>query len=153
MRPVARHVDLDVKPGPFALTAPGVGGAFIPGREIPEEREVLTATTGTKKCVVHFYHPDFVSCAIVNQHLEKLAHQHFMTKFVKFNVQKGPWLCQKLKIQTLPAVVSFIDGIAKDRFGGRQLPSSFVTPSSAFGGQHRGIRRAGQHGQVHHGAV
>ncbi len=84
-------------------------------REIPEEREVLSATTEAKKCVVHFFHPDFLRCNIMNQHLDAIAHQHFQTKFIKFNVEKGPWLCQKLKIQTLPAVLCFIDGIVKDR--------------------------------------
>ena len=115
-----------------SLPTCGGGGGGGANREIAEEREVLTATTEAKKCVVHFYHPDFVSCAIMNQHLEKLAHQHFMTKFVKFSAQKGPWLCQKLKVQTLPAVLSFVDGICKDRcgplaYGWRVVQRSCVT--------------------------
>lgn len=80
-----------------------------------EERDVLTVTVNNPLCIVHFRHPDFRSCAIMSSHLEKLARTHVKTKFCQFNASQGLWICQKLNIQTLPAVLCFIDGVVKDR--------------------------------------
>ncbi len=33
------------------------------------EEEFLKTTTQTKKCIVHFYHPDFKRCEVMHAHL------------------------------------------------------------------------------------
>lgn len=49
-------------------------------------------------------------------HIQAIAHKHFQTKFVKIEVENAPFLVNRLQIQTLPCVVSFIDGIGVDRY-------------------------------------
>ena len=80
-----------------------------------DEKELLKVTTTNKLVICHFYHPDFRRCSILDKHLESLAVKHFLTRFIKINVEKSPFCTSRLNIQTLPAVLSFIDGIVKDR--------------------------------------
>ncbi|CAG8835795.1 16684_t:CDS:2, partial [Racocetra persica] len=86
--------------------------------EIAEEKEILKITTATKLCVVHFFHKEFRRCQIMDKHLTTIAIRHFKTKFVKINVENAPFLVEKLAIQVLPCVISFIDGISVDRIIG-----------------------------------
>ena len=39
-------------------------------QEITREKEILDITTTTKHCILHFYHADFKSCLIMDNHLE-----------------------------------------------------------------------------------
>ena len=82
------------------------------------EGEFLKQVTTYKKVACHFYHDEFVSCKILDKHMKILAHQYPDVKFLKLNVQKSPFMVQKLGIKTLPTIVFFIDGIAKDRMIG-----------------------------------
>lgn len=91
------------------------GGEYT---EITEEREVLETTARETRCVVHFMHPNFRRCEIMAGHLKKLAAQHFRTRFYCFNAEKGRWIAEKLKIQVLPSVLVFLDGVVKDRIIG-----------------------------------
>jgi thioredoxin-like negative regulator of GroEL len=50
--------------------------------------------------------------------LQELAKKHFDTRFLKMNVENAPFLVTKLKIQVLPCVLSFIDGVSVDRIVG-----------------------------------
>ncbi|KAJ3088884.1 hypothetical protein HK102_007707 [Quaeritorhiza haematococci] len=84
--------------------------------DIGTEKDILQITTGTKLCVVHFYHKEFRRCQIMDKHLGALARKHFKTKFVKIDVEKAPFLVEKLKIQVLPCVIAFVDGISVDRY-------------------------------------
>lgn len=93
-------------------------GGFGTCDEVSEEREVLTQTAGERVCVVHFMHPEFRRCQIMQSHIDKLAHKHFRTKFLKFNITKGHWIAAKLKIRELPAVLCFVGGVVKDRVTG-----------------------------------
>jgi thioredoxin-like negative regulator of GroEL len=47
-----------------------------------------------------------------------LAKKHFDTRFLKMNVENAPFLVTKLKIQVLPCVLAFIDGVSVDRIVG-----------------------------------
>ena len=78
----------------------------------------MDLTTSTKLCVVHFFKPDFGRCSIMDAHLETLAAKHFDTRFLKINVENAPFLVTKLKIQMLPCVLAFVDGIGVDRIIG-----------------------------------
>ncbi|XP_041365881.1 thioredoxin domain-containing protein plp1-like [Gigantopelta aegis] len=86
--------------------------------ELQDEKAFLDLTTSTEKSVVHFFHADFRRCAIVDTHLEKLARQYFETKFAKINVETAKFLVGKLKVQMLPAIFCFKNGIVCDRVVG-----------------------------------
>jgi hypothetical protein len=47
-----------------------------------------------------------------------LAPKHFDTRFLKMNVENAPFLVTKLKVQVLPCVIAFVDGITVDRIVG-----------------------------------
>lgn len=87
-------------------------------REILDEKELLHTTVKEPRCVVHFYHKDFRRCHILDRHLEHLARQHPGTLFVKANVERTPFLVEKLGIRVLPCVMAFDHGVCKDRLIG-----------------------------------
>ena len=57
-------------------------------------------------------------CKIVDKHLELLARKHIETKFVKLNVDRAPFITERLHIKTLPTIVLMIDNIVKDKIIG-----------------------------------
>jgi len=87
---------------------------------IPDEKSFLELTTSTsiEFCVVHFFHPDFRRCSIMDKHMEKLSKKYFACKFAKLNVEKSHFIVAKLKIQMLPVVMCFKKGIVTDRIVG-----------------------------------
>ncbi|KAF1957499.1 thioredoxin-like protein [Byssothecium circinans] len=86
--------------------------------EIKDEKALMDITTSTKLCVVHFFKPDFNRCRIMDERLEALAPAHYEARLVRINVDNCPFLVTKLKIQVLPCVIAFIDGIGVDRIIG-----------------------------------
>ncbi|KAH8821598.1 thioredoxin-like protein [Xylogone sp. PMI_703] len=86
--------------------------------EIREEKALMDLTTELKYVVVHFAKDDFARCGVMDRHLEVLAPKHFDTRFLKINVDNAPFLVTKLKVQVLPCVLAFIDGICIDRIIG-----------------------------------
>ncbi|KAL1918665.1 uncharacterized protein VTP21DRAFT_2687 [Calcarisporiella thermophila] len=86
--------------------------------EIPHEKEIMSLTTTIKNCILQFSHKDFRRCAILDKHLHDLAKKHFTTKFMKINVENAPFLVEKLKIQVLPCILCFVDGVVVDRLIG-----------------------------------
>ena len=57
-------------------------------------------------------------CKIVDKHLEILARKHMETKFVKLNVDRAPFITERLHIKTLPTIALLIDNIVKDKIIG-----------------------------------
>jgi hypothetical protein len=49
---------------------------------------------------------------------QSLALKHFDTRFLKINVENTPFLITKLKIQVLPCVLAFVNGVSVDRIVG-----------------------------------
>ena len=47
---------------------------------------------------------------------QALARKHFKTRFIKCDVERVPFLVERLNVKVLPCVVFFVDGISKDRF-------------------------------------
>lgn len=47
-----------------------------------------------------------------------MAEKHFDTRFLKMNVENAPFLVTKLKIQVLPCVLAFVNGVSVDRIVG-----------------------------------
>jgi hypothetical protein len=82
------------------------------------ETEFLKKVTGSNLVVCHFYHKEFERCKIVDMHLSKMAKRCFGTKFMKLNVEKSPFFVDKLRIQVIPTLVFFQDGIAKHHMRG-----------------------------------
>jgi len=98
--------------------------------DVAEERDVLSKTAEEKVSVVHFYHPEFMRCKIMQTHIDKLAHKHFRTRFLKFDITKGPWLAARLKIRELPTVMMFVGGQCKDMITGFESFGNDVTKSN-----------------------
>ena len=95
--------------------------------------EVLRFTTNTDKCLLHFLHPEFARCAVMDSHLQKLAERHSQyndgdVKVGKINVRDASFVVDKLGVRVLPCVIGFVAGVAKGRivgfegvaFGGRE---------------------------------
>lgn len=103
-------------------------GSYV---EIKDEKALLDLTTSTKLCVVHFFKPDFNRCRIMDTHLEALAPAHYEARLLKINVDNCPFLVTRLKVQVLPCVIAFIDGVGVDRIVGFEglgrVPDSFTT--------------------------
>ncbi len=49
-------------------------------------REFFEASKVSERLVVHFYRPTTRFCDVFHSHLQKLAHKHLETRFVKINV-------------------------------------------------------------------
>jgi hypothetical protein len=47
-----------------------------------------------------------------------LAKRHLDTRFLKIDVENAPFLVRKLKVQVLPCILAFIDGVTVDRIVG-----------------------------------
>jgi thioredoxin-like negative regulator of GroEL len=54
----------------------------------------------------------------MDKHLTNMAKKHFRTRFVKVDVEKAAFLVERLKVQTLPCIIAFEDGISIDRIVG-----------------------------------
>ncbi|KAJ6179115.1 hypothetical protein N7519_009576 [Penicillium mononematosum] len=68
------------------------------------DQSVLDFTTRTSRCLVHFAHPDFVRCAVMDMKLGELANAHYDVSFARVDV--------------LPCVIGFKDGVGVDRIVG-----------------------------------
>ncbi|KZT26857.1 thioredoxin-like protein [Neolentinus lepideus HHB14362 ss-1] len=86
--------------------------------EIKDEKEVMRISGNEPRCIVHFFHSNFRRCEIMDKHLAKLALKYFSTRFIRVFVENVPWLVEKLSIKVLPCVISFRNGVSKDRIIG-----------------------------------
>lgn len=55
-----------------------------------------------------------VRCKILDKHLAILAKKHVETKFIKLNVEKAPFLTERLRIKIIPTLALLVDGKSKD---------------------------------------
>ncbi|EDO37877.1 predicted protein, partial [Nematostella vectensis] len=86
--------------------------------EIPSEPDFFPMTKDSPRLVVHFYRDETFRCKIVDKHLALLAPKHMETKFVKIDVSKCKFLCERLSIKMLPAILLVKDGKFVDRIVG-----------------------------------
>lgn len=56
----------------------------------------------------------FFRCKILDKHLAILAKKHVETKFIKINVEKAPFLTERLRIKIIPTLALLLDGKSKD---------------------------------------
>jgi len=54
----------------------------------------------------------------MDNHLGELAQKHFDTKIIRVDVDKAPFLVERLKVKVLPCTIVFIDGKSVDRLEG-----------------------------------
>lgn len=94
-------------------TTTSAADVFYP--TLPNDQAVLDLTTNNERCIVHFSHPDFARCAIMDEHLRSLASRHYEVRFARVDVRDCPFLVEKLNVRVLPCVICFIDGVGKDR--------------------------------------
>ncbi|XP_020504015.1 thioredoxin domain-containing protein 9 [Labrus bergylta] len=83
-------------------------------REIPSEKEFFGEVKDTKNVVCHFYRNSTFRCKILDKHLAILAKKHVETKFLKLNVEKAPFLTERLHIKIIPTLALLLDGKTKD---------------------------------------
>lgn len=85
--------------------------------------ECLQFTTEYERALVHFFHPDFARCSIMDRHCEDIAAKHTGygdgdVAFGRIDVRNAPFVVEKLGIRVLPALLGFVKGIVKGRVTG-----------------------------------
>ncbi|XP_029395104.1 thioredoxin domain-containing protein 9 isoform X2 [Mus pahari] len=83
-------------------------------REISSERDFFQEVKESEKVVCHFYRDTTFRCKILDRHLAILAKKHLETKFLKLNVEKAPFLCERLRIKVIPTLALLRDGKTQD---------------------------------------
>ncbi|KAN0072463.1 Thioredoxin-like fold [Elaphomyces granulatus] len=89
-------------------------------------RSSLSSSPSPSRCVVHFTHPDFARCSIMDDHLRLLASRHHSeeeedkdgVRFARIDVRDCPFVVEKLNVRVLPCVIGFLDGVAVERIVG-----------------------------------
>jgi hypothetical protein len=90
-------------------------------REISQDdffNTVVRDKGGSDDVCVHFYHKDFEKCKVMDSRLQDLCQTFLSVKFVRMDVEKSPFLVEKLKVSMLPALILFHNDIACDRIIG-----------------------------------
>ena len=90
-------------------------------REMPTEKDFFQEVKDTEFVVVHFSRLSTMRCDIVDKHLNLLAPKHIETKFLKVNVEKFPFLVDRLKVRVLPTIVPFVKGTVGEYLVGFEL--------------------------------
>lgn len=83
--------------------------------------------TGHKFVVIHFYHPEFMKCRVMDKHLTAIAPRALGARFLKIDATKAPFFTGKLMVRVLPTLVFLIDGMAVGRQTGFDGLVSSVT--------------------------
>ncbi|KAJ2747418.1 hypothetical protein GGI20_000557 [Coemansia sp. BCRC 34301] len=86
--------------------------------EIHKEEEMVKLIGSEARAVVHFTHPQFARCKILDRHLQVLAPHHFETRFASISVERCPFLAQKFQIRILPCLLVIDGGQVADRLVG-----------------------------------
>ncbi|XP_952753.1 uncharacterized protein TA07040 [Theileria annulata] len=78
--------------------------------EVYSDKEFFDACRNVDSVVVHFYRPTTSRCQYLESHLIKIAETHFDTKFIKVNVEKTPYICEKFNIWCIPTLMIIKEG-------------------------------------------
>ncbi len=79
-------------------------------RTITQDEFLPECTGYSKFVIVHYYHDDFERCKIMDYHLKIIAPEQLEAKFLRIDAAKTPFFVNKLRIQTLPALLVFENG-------------------------------------------
>jgi hypothetical protein len=93
--------------------------------DLADEKEFFDVSKKSKWVICHFYRTSTWRCQIFDKHFAELAQTHLETRFVKINIEKSPYLAEKLRIVMLPTVMLIKEGktehsiIGFDELGGQ----------------------------------
>lgn len=76
---------------------------------------VVREKGGSEDVCIHFYHKDFERCKVMDRYLQDLAPAMMAVKLAKVDVERAPFLVQKLKVTTLPCLLLFHNDVCVDR--------------------------------------
>lgn len=82
--------------------------------EIQDEKEFFEISKKSKNIVCLFYKEGSPRSKIVDMHLNILAKKHIEARFVKLNVERCPFLCERLRIKIIPTIALISDSKTKD---------------------------------------
>lgn len=72
--------------------------------EVYNDKDFFDICKRSNLLVIHFYRPSTVRCQKVDGYLSKLSEIHFKILFVKLNVERAPFVSERLKIWCIPTV-------------------------------------------------
>ncbi|XP_057319610.1 thioredoxin domain-containing protein 9 [Microplitis mediator] len=82
--------------------------------EIYNEKEFFEVSKKSQNIVCLFYKDDSPRCKIVDQHFKILAKKHVEARFCKLNVERAPFLTERLKIKIIPTMTIVKDSKTVD---------------------------------------
>lgn len=92
--------------------------------EVNDTKDFFNLCKKSERVIAHFFRRSTPRCEIVDAHFDKLAQTHLESRFIKVDVEKNPYLVEKLGIILLPTIVIIIKGHTEhaihgfDEFGG-----------------------------------
>lgn len=86
--------------------------------DIQGDEDVLNRTTHYSKVIIHFYHPDYNTCRIIDNHFKSLSTRFSDVMICRVSVLSCPFLVAKFKIRVLPCICVFVDGTKIDQIVG-----------------------------------
>ncbi len=89
-------------------------------RTISQDQFLPECTGDSEWIAVHFFHKEFERCKIMDHHLNLIAPLHLECKFLRIDAEMSPFFVNKLNIRTLPTLMVFQEGKAKDKLMGFQ---------------------------------
>jgi hypothetical protein len=84
-----------------------------PVRTFTTERNVMDAVANAPRALIHFTHPDFPLCGVLDKALEEVGRAHFEVVVGRADVSSGSmdWLVGKLGVRVLPCLVGWQNGV------------------------------------------
>lgn len=74
-------------------------------KELYSEKDFFEVCKKSKKVCCHFYRPTTWRCEYLDSKLINLSKKYININFVKVNVEKTPFLCERLKIWCIPTLM------------------------------------------------
>jgi len=69
-----------------------------------DQQAFFDLTRRSPRVVVHFWRPSSFRCDIMHKHMRDIARMHTECLFISVNVEKAPFLVEKLNIRVLPSL-------------------------------------------------
>lgn len=120
----AQQLSEELKKYKPATSRQGIRGGQATVTTLKSDDEVLTFTTENARAVVHFFHPEFARCGVMDRHLEEIAvGQRVLggeeeVKWGRVDVKDAPFVVERMGVRILPCVVGFRDGLVVGRVVG-----------------------------------
>lgn len=82
--------------------------------ELYDEKEFFEISKRSQNIVCLFYKDDSQRSKIVDHHFKILAKKHIEARFCKLNVERCPFLTERLRIRIIPTIALIVNGKTKD---------------------------------------